>query len=112
MTKVLAICTFFAALVWAVVPAVAQEITSHDDAQFVGRLLITNHPTTQTDIYSTHTVGDVEVNVHYHSTPNTLPDPRDIITITAPDGYIAIPSEVLLPEFDVIEVVIYEATLG
>jgi hypothetical protein len=80
----------------------------------IGRVLITNQSTTQVDNHSTHQVGAVEVFVHYLSTPNASQgvDPRDIVTITVPEGYVAIPSEVLLPEGETVEVLIYEALLG
>jgi hypothetical protein len=97
-------------------PVLAQDVRPHDlpDSPALGRLFITNHLTETVDEYSTHIVGGVEVTVHYHSTPNhvTGVDPRDIVTVTVPDGYVAIPSDVLLPEGDTVEILIYEALLG
>jgi hypothetical protein len=95
-------------------PAYAQ---STHDAQptgpEIGRIVIVNIQQTERYIEVKHTFGDVEVIVQYTSTPNWgVEDDRDRITISVPDGYIAIPPEVILPENDTVEVAIYEAIVG
>lgn len=112
--RVLAVCAFFAAFVWWIVPAVAQQTTSEalPKEAAIGRIVITNRPTTADVEELTVRIGGAEVHIHYRATPNHLPDPRDIITITVSEGYIAIPSDILLPEGETVEVLIYEAILG
>jgi hypothetical protein len=78
----------------------------------IGRIVIVNLE--QADDYnrSEHVFGDVKVTVHYTSTPNWGRDPRDRVMVTVPEGYVAIPSEIVLPENETIEVAIYEAIIG
>jgi hypothetical protein len=95
-------------------PARSQEVTTFEDDRIVGRLVIHNHLTAPVQSRTVHDFGGVEVIVDYVSTPNFVAgtDPRDIVTITVPDGYLAIPSDVLLPEGESVEILIYEAVLG
>ena len=103
-----------AALVLAL-PAYPQDMTPHEGTgAAVGSITITNEVTGTVHTRRTFKFGSVEVVVHYESTPNYAPplDPRDIITVTVPPGYVAVPSDVLIPEGETIEIVIYEALLG
>jgi len=92
----------------------AQEVRVYGDGPCIGRLLITNHRTTTVEQNTLHDVGGVEVNVIYVSTPNHVlgVDPRDIVTITTPDGFMAVPSDLLLDEGATAEVLICEAVIG
>jgi hypothetical protein len=83
----------------------------------IGRIVIVNLEQTQMYVRADHEFDHngqkVSVTVHYMSTPNWgTEDSRDRITISVPDGYIAIPPEVTLPENDTVEVAIYEAIVG
>lgn len=106
------------ALFWSVLcttAAAAQDMTPHEGTgAAVGSIVVTNQVTGTVHTRRTFTFGSVEVVVHYESTPNYAPpiDPRDIITVTVPPGYVAVPSDVLLPEGETIVIVIYEALLG
>jgi hypothetical protein len=115
MTRlILAIVAFYAALGFASWAAWGQEVTTFEDDRIVGRLVIHNHLTAPVQSRTVHDFGGVEVIVDYVSTPNFVAgvDPRDIVTITVPDGYLAIPPDVLLPEGESVEILIYEAVLG
>jgi hypothetical protein len=103
-----------AAAIFYITPAwpQAQRVEAPEGQAAIGRIVIVNQTTVKVDAYRKHTVGGVEVTVHYNSMPNSDPDPRDIITISVPDGYMAIPSDVLLPEGESVEVLIYEAIVG
>jgi hypothetical protein len=104
--------TVFAALL--AFPAWGQSLHPQERSDMVGSITVTNHTTAPTVETTTYTINDVVVVVNYRSTPNDFEgvDPRDIVTITVPEGYVAIPSEVLLPEGETVEVLIYEALLG
>lgn len=83
----------------------------------VGRIVIVNIEQSQMYVRADHEFehhgAKVDVTVHYMSTPNWgAEDTRDRITVTVPDGYVAIPPEITLPENDTVEVVIYEAIFG
>jgi hypothetical protein len=95
-------------------PAHAQSLHPEERGDMVGSITITNHTTAPTDETTTYTLNGVVVVVNYRSTPNAFEgvDPRDIVTITVPEGYVAIPPDVRLPEGETIEVLIYEALLG
>jgi hypothetical protein len=98
-----------AAFVWA------QDMRPHDGTgAAIGSIFITNQLTGTVEEVRTFTIGGVEVTVYYESTPNYKPgvDPRDIVRVTVPDGYIAVPADVLLPEGETVEIVIYEALIG
>lgn len=119
MTRLALPLTAFALLasVWALWPDPAwpQSQRSGDlvGQAAIGSIVIVNHTTAKVDEYRTHAVAGVNVTVHYQSTVNGPDlDSRDIVTITAPDGYMAIPSDVLLPEGESVEVMIYEAVVG
>jgi hypothetical protein len=83
----------------------------------IGRIAITN--LVQTEVYNRadyefdHHGHKVSVTVHYTSTPNYGgTDPRDRVMVTVPEGYVAFPNEILLPENETIEVAIFEAIVG
>ena len=80
----------------------------------IGSILVTNRVTATVHAREVHTFDGVEVVVQYESTPNYAvgQDPRDIVTVFVPDGYIAIPSDALVPEGDTLEILIYKALLG
>lgn len=96
-------------------PAAAQDMTPIEaTGAALGSILITNQLTGSVEEVRTFDIGGVPVTVYYESTPNYQPgvDPRDIVRVTVPDGYIAIPADVLLPEGESVEIVIYEALIG
>ena len=99
---------------FACAPAHAQTINEEDGGRCLGRLLITNLETGITEQTTLHEVGGIQVGVIYHSTPNWTfnTDPRDIVTVTVPEGYAAIPSEIILDENATVEVLICEAIVG
>jgi hypothetical protein len=95
-------------------PAYAQSLRPEERQDAIGAVIVTNHTTAPTVETTSYTISGVDVVVYYRSTPNAFDgvDPRDVVTITVPEGYVAIPSEVLLPEGETVEVLIYEALLG
>ena len=117
MTRVLAwmlpVCALIGAAILYLTPAwgQAQRQEATTGAE-IGRIVIVNQTTMKVDAYRKHMVGDVEVTVHYLFIGNGEEDPRDVVTITVPDGYMAIPPDVLLPEGEAVEVLIYEAVVG
>jgi hypothetical protein len=96
-------------------PASGQDMRAHEGTgAALGSIVITNQLTGSVEAIRTFDIGGVPVTVYYESTPNYQPgvDPRDIVRVTVPDGYIAVPADVLLPEGESVEIVIYEALLG
>ena len=117
MTRILAwmlpVCLGIGAAIW-LSPAWPQSTyDAPPTGAEIGRIVITNQ--VQTDLYnrSVHRFGDVEVTVHYMSTPNYGPkDHADRVMVAVPDGYVAIPDEVILPEGETVEIAVYEAIIG
>jgi hypothetical protein len=100
--------------VWAI-PAWSQDIRSEARSPAVGAVVVTNYavPLPTPDPTVTLDFGGVKVTVTYHSVVNlTHMDSRDRVQVYVPDGYVAIPDEVFLPEGETIEIMIYEATVG
>jgi hypothetical protein len=118
-----AVTAFYIALgaaIFVLWPTASWPQSTHDappTGAEIGRIVIVNLEQTQMYVRADHEFDHngqkVSVTVHYMSTPNWgTEDSRDRITISVPDGYIAIPPEVTLPENDTVEVAIYEAIVG
>jgi hypothetical protein len=119
MTRVLAwmipVCFGIGAAIFYLTPAWGQDIRGEERHPAVGVVMVTNYsvPLPTPDRVVTLDFDGVQVTVTYHSVVNTTHlDSRDRVHVFVPDGYVAIPDEVLLPEGEVIEVMIYEAIVG
>ncbi len=114
MTRVLLACLLASVIIWHVNPARGQQVSAHEDGPCFGRLLITNHATGTTNRVTDHDIAGIAVAVDYTSTPNYLPPPQshDIIIVSVPEGFMAVPSDIVLEEGGTVEVLICEALLG
>lgn len=115
LAAILTVATICAAYVAFLSDAEAQAMEPREaTGAAIGSFIVQNKYTPAIETTHRFNVGDAEVVIHYLSTPNGLTgvDPRDVVTVTVSDGYIAIPSDVLLPEGESVEIVIYEALLG
>lgn len=100
----------------ACTPAAAQELTAFpvEGQAHIAEIHVKNQITSSRYETTVLFFGDVEVHVHYETTPNYVAgqDPRDIVTVSVPDGYIAVPSELLIDEGATDVIRIYVALLG
>lgn len=111
----LPVCLGLGAAVLYLTPAWSQDIRPEARPPAVGVVIVTNYavPLPTVDPTVTLDFDGVQVTVIYNSVTNSMfEDSRDRVRVFVPDGYLAIPDDVLLPEGEAIEVMIYEATVG
>jgi hypothetical protein len=120
MTRILAwmlpVCLGIgAAIFYLTPPAWGQDMRSEAREKAVGAILVTNYsvPLPTPDPVMVFDFDGVKVTVAYHSVTNSLTeDSRDVVTVTVPEGFYALPAEILLPEGETIEVLIFKALVG